>query len=88
MSLSQYVDEGSTLGPRRRFRAQLFGGDASGLILELSALVPKITVFQNGGPAFALAADEGSAAGDARRLGGYELVGPVGPETPVYVATS
>jgi hypothetical protein len=88
MSSSPHVEGGSTLGSHRWFRAQLFGGGASGLVIELSALLPRITVFQNGGPAFAVPADEGCAGGEARRLGGYELVGPVGPETPVYVATS
>lgn len=88
MSRSQKSLGTTRTNSRGRFRARLFGGGGNGLVIQLSALAPRITVFQNGGPAFAVAADDGAAVRDAHRLGGYELVGPLGPETPVYVATS
>jgi hypothetical protein len=71
-------------GPR--FRAQLFGGNGDGLVVDLPHLDATITVFRNGGPPFVLAADvEPGAEQDANLLGRYELVGPIGPETPVYI---
>jgi hypothetical protein len=69
-------------------RAQLFRGRGDGLTVRLEALAPQITVFQNGGPAFAVAGRV--AAGEhpeAEMIGVYDLVEPLGPETPIYVAT-
>jgi hypothetical protein len=73
-------------GGEARFRAQLFGGEGDGLIIGLEQLSSTITVYQNGGLPFAAEyQDEATAPADARRLGIYELVGPIGPDTPVYI---
>jgi hypothetical protein len=64
----------------------LFGGNGDGLMIQLPRLDTRITVYRNGGPPFVVT--DGADAprlDEARVLGIYELVGPVGPETPVYV---
>jgi hypothetical protein len=68
--------------------AVLFGGEGNGYTVKLDALHPTVTVFQNGGPPFALAGDlQRGSQPHAQRLGVYELVEPIGPDVPVYVAT-
>jgi hypothetical protein len=87
MSQAQEVKEARRATSDWCFRAQLFGGLGNGLVIRLPSLAPSITVFQNGGAPFAVAdTDQATPVEDARRLGEYELVGPLGPETPVYVA--
>jgi hypothetical protein len=67
-------------------RAQLFGGHGSGLVLELPRLVPRISVYRNGGAPFAVPGDPTTAGREEPTLVGvYDLVEPVGPETPVYI---
>jgi hypothetical protein len=68
--------------------AQLFGGQGDGFSIKLDQLHQHVTVFRNGGPPFAVAgAVDASDQPDAARVGVYELARPLGPETPVYVAS-
>jgi hypothetical protein len=70
---------------QRRFRAMLWGGKAGCKPVFVDELRSEICAYQNGGAAFA--ADEGAELPTGTVcLGHYELVGPLGPETPVYVA--
>jgi hypothetical protein len=74
---------------RTTLRAELFGGRGGGMTIRLRVLDPQIAVFRNGGPPFALPpGDMPDAESHASYLGIYELVGPLGPETPVYVSRS
>jgi hypothetical protein len=69
------------------FEAQLFGGLGNGLTIKLQEFVPQVTIFRNGGPAVAVPGNvEAEAYPDGVRLGVYELAGPVGPDTPIYVS--
>jgi hypothetical protein len=69
-----------------RFRAQLFGGRGNGLMIMLPQLSPTITVYRNGGEPFVPCGDEHpSASAGALLIGSYDLVEPVGPDTPVYI---
>jgi hypothetical protein len=74
---------------RRRFQARLFGGPADGCLVRLANLSARVAVYRNGAgasakePAFA---DHPAAEGGF--VGYYELVEPLGPETPTYVASS
>jgi hypothetical protein len=69
--------------------AQLFGGRGDGLTIKVHGFAPQVTIFRNGGPPFAVSGVvEATDHPEATRLGVYELVGPVGPDTPVYVARS
>jgi len=55
-------------------------------MVDLPRLDAAIIVYRNGGLPFVL--EEGSDSStpqDAPLLGKYELVGPVGAETPVYI---
>jgi hypothetical protein len=71
------------------FRAELFGGSASGLMIQLSRLDDRIAVYRNGGAPFAMASDDAPPPADqASFIGMYELVGRAGPETPVYVSAA
>ena len=66
------------------FRAQLFGGAGDGLRVDLQRLASTVVVYRNGGRPFGL--DEDASVPDsAVTLGVYELVAPIGPETPTYV---
>jgi hypothetical protein len=71
---------------RLMFHAQLLGGKADGQLIELESRIPRVAVYQNG--AGALAADPSAPppANGGVLVGEYRLVGPVGSETPVYVA--
>lgn len=72
---------------RWRIRAQLLGGSAGGLTIELEDLPARISVYRNGGGPVAVAGDPDASPHPGHvLLGVYDLVGPVGPETPVYVA--
>ena len=67
--------------------AILFGGRGDGYRVTLDALHATVTVFQNGGLPFAVEGDvRTSSHPNAQRLGVYELVEPIGPDVPVYVA--
>jgi hypothetical protein len=68
-------------------RALLWGGKAGCKPVFLDELTPEISVYQNGGPAFAANPDV-DVPDDCLFLGRYSLVEPYGPETPVYVALS
>ena len=69
-----------------QLEAQLFGGSGDGLSIKLDSLTPQVTVFRNGGPPFAVpGVVVGGEHPDAVHMGVYELVGPAGPDTPVYV---
>ena len=83
---AQPIADGGAEPSRCRFRAQLFGGHGDGLIIELARLEPTIAVYRNGGAPFA-SDTVPEPTGGARLLGNYELVGPVGPEIPVYIPT-
>jgi hypothetical protein len=75
--------------PRTRFEAELFGGAGNGLTIGLQEFEPQVTVFRNGGPPIVESGDvDASQHPDAAYLGVYELAGPIGPETPIYVAKS
>jgi hypothetical protein len=56
------------------------------MTVRLPRLEDRIKVFRNGGPAFGLGVSDPEPA-HAELVGVYELVGPVGPETPVYIPT-
>jgi hypothetical protein len=60
---------------------QLLGGPAGGLLVQVPRLEDQISVYRNGGPPSSVGSGPGAFVGT------YELVGPVGPETPIYVAT-
>lgn len=65
-----------------RFRAVLFGGEASGCTIELADLPQIIAVdLEDGGVVVSVPT---VVSGPVSNL--YELVGPVGPETPTYVS--
>jgi hypothetical protein len=66
------------------FTAILTGGPVSGCRVELASLEPTISVYQNGGAPFALPEHEPQPA-DVAWLGRYDLVGPLGPDVPIYV---
>jgi len=71
-----------------RFRVQLFGGGADGCTIALAAMTPKIAVFRNGAQASARETKEPiEEAKEDAFAGFYELVEPVGSETPIYVST-
>lgn len=73
----------------RRFQAKLFGGQGDGATVRLSQLEPRISVYRNGGPAFAIAGHPASdEVNGAPLIGIYDLVGPIGPEVPIYVPGS
>jgi hypothetical protein len=74
--------------PRHWFRAELLGGEGDGLRVEMADLHDVITVARNGGAPFVMDSSVAVDTGDIRSLGRYELVGPIGPDTPVYVAIS
>lgn len=76
--------------PRRfHFQARLFGGDGDGTTIWLDEFAPRISVYRNGGSAFGQPGDPaGDNADGAELIGIYDLVGPVGPETPIYVPGS
>lgn len=67
------------------FRAQLIGGPISGETVELPSFEPRICVYRNGGAPFALS-PEATPPGDVALLGEYDIVEPLGPDTPTYVA--
>lgn len=70
------------------FHAELLGGRADGELVELASLLPRLAVYRNGaGP---VATEPGAVPPGAGyvRVGDYELVGPAGPEMPVYVPAS
>jgi hypothetical protein len=69
--------------------AHLFGGTGNGLLIRVDELQPRVTVFRNGGPPFAMTGvvDEGACPG-AVCMGVYELAGSIGPDEPTYVASS
>jgi hypothetical protein len=77
------------LKPRRWLRrAELLGGAGSGLAIELDRFDPRVSVFRNGGPPFAVPGQVDPAEHkDAVFIGVYDLVDPLGPDTPIYVAT-
>lgn len=65
----------------------MFGGEGDGLTIRLFDFAPRVTVFRNGGPPLALAGNiDADECPDAVRLGVYELVRPVGPDTTIYVS--
>jgi hypothetical protein len=66
------------------FHCRLFGGVGSGLTVALAGLDERIKVFKNGGPAFGVRLSEPDPA-NAELIGIYEMAGPLGPETPIYV---
>lgn len=66
------------------FHAQLIGGPISGGRIEVPSLDPAIRVYQNGGLPFALPV-EAKPPSDVAFLGTYDMVGPIGPDTPTYV---
>jgi hypothetical protein len=70
---------------QHRFRAQLVGGAAGGEIVRMDRIERRIAIWQNGGAPF-VAPTEEAAPSDVTELGLYELVGPIGPEMPTYVA--
>jgi hypothetical protein len=73
----------------RALRAELFGGRGGGLTIRLEKLDDQIAVFQNGGAPFSVPpGSEPEHGAGTSFLGIYELVGPLGPETPVYVSRS
>lgn len=72
--------------PELKLRVQLLGGRAAGGTVTLTETAPTIHVFQNGGPPYAVPGDAGAPDSERVALGTYELVGPIGPETPTYVA--
>lgn len=70
---------------QRRLRALLWGGKAGCKPVFVDELKSEIRAYQNGGAAFA--ADEGAELPVGTSfLGRYQLIEPLGPETPVYVA--
>ena len=71
-----------------RFSARLFGGDASGALVELDELAPRISIYRNGGAPVAVEGHQGAPGEEQMLLGTYELVEPVGPETPIYVRSA
>lgn len=66
-----------------RFRAVLFGGEASGCIVELADFPPLIAVELMDRDVVVVSVPT-VVAGPMTNL--YELVSPVGPETPTYVS--
>jgi len=69
-----------------RFRVQLCGGPAAGIVVAVAAFDDRISVYQNGGAPFAVAESTIVRESDVECLGSYELVQPLGPDRPVYVA--
>lgn len=68
----------------RSVRVELLGGKAGGFVVEVGRLDDRIAIYRNGGPPYA--ADPSAPAPGEAFLGTYRLAGPIGPETPVYVA--
>jgi hypothetical protein len=67
-----------------QFHAQLIGGPFSGGKVEVPSLDSTIRVYQNGGHPFALPVEQ-KPPSDVSFLGTYDIVGPIGPDTPTYV---
>jgi hypothetical protein len=66
-----------------RFRAVLFGGEASGCTVELADFPPLIAVELTDRNVVVVSVPT-VVSGPMANL--YELVSPVGPETPTYVS--
>jgi hypothetical protein len=70
-----------------RLQAQLLGGAANGITIELETLADRICIYRNAGAPVVVEGDPDSSTRPGHSLLGiYDLVGPVGPEIPVYVA--
>lgn len=66
--------------------ALLLGGAGDGTKIQLSRCHEQITAYIYKGAYIGLAPGEQVPSG-ARELGRYQLVGPPGPEEPVYVSS-
>ena len=69
-----------------RFQARLFGGPADGCTVRLANLSARVAVHRNGAGALAgevALADCPDVQADFVDI--YELIEPIGPETPTYI---
>ena len=70
------------------FQARLFGGPAAGFSVTLTEPLDEIAVFWNSTGLVVTDARQAGALEAEGLIGLYELVGPAGPEVPVYVPTA
>ena len=75
--------------PRRpRFRAQLYGGRASGWSVELPDLVSEIAVYLKDADVIVVDNELPSRGHRGQLLGVYRLVEAAGPDVPRYIGTA